>query len=171
MVKLIAAIQKLKHTPVGIDDLKKLVPAKCVVVKLKSLKKKFRGSVFKGLRGMIVLLPSKVSKMGHYVTLIPRKHHIEYWSSLGKSPAQESALLHDDEGIMSDLLGRHFIYNRTRLQSGDFSIKTCAMFCVARLFLSDLKLREFNNLFKGSMTANTPDDLVSLMSFLQFQDV
>ena len=171
MVSLINVIQKLKHTPVGIEDLKKLVPPKCDVVKLQSLKNKFRATVFKGIRGMIVLLPSKVSKMGHYVTLIPRKHHIEYWSSIGKSPVQESALLHDDQGIMKNLLGRHFIYNRTRLQSGDFSIKTCAMFCVARLYLSDLKLREFNSLFKGSMTANTPDDLVSLMSFLHFQEV
>ena len=171
MVSLINAIQKLKHTPVGIEDLKKLVPAKCDVVKLKTLKGQNRTDVFKGLRGLIILLPSKVSKMGHYVVMLPRSNHIEYWSSLGNSPAKESTLLHNDEGIIKRLLGRHFIYNRVKLQSGDFDIKTCAMFCVARLFLSDLKMREFNSLFSKGITTNTPDDLVTLMSFLQFQDV
>ena len=171
MVSLINVIQKLKHVPVGINDLKRLVPPKCDVVKLQTLKNKSRTVVFKGLRGLIVLLPSTVSKVGHYITMIPRRNHIEYWSSLGNSPAKESTLLHNDEGIITDLLGKHFIYNRTRLQSGDFKIKTCAMFCVARLYLSDLKMREFNSLFSKGLTANTPDDLISLMSFLQFQDV
>ena len=171
MVSLITVIQKLKHTPVGIHDLKKLIPPKCKIVKLQTLKNKNRLAVFKGLRGLIILLPSTVSKMGHYVTLLPRRNHIEYWSSLGHSPAKESTLLHNDEGIITDLLGKHFIYNRTRLQSGDFKIKTCAMFCVARLYLSDLKMREFNSLFSKGLTANSPDDLISLMSFLQFQEV
>ena len=144
MVRLITVIQKLKHVPVGITDLQKLVPPKCKVVKLNTLRNKNRVAVFKGVRGLIVLLPSTVSKMGHYVTLLPRRNHIEYWSSLGNSPAKESTLLHNDEGIITDLLGKHFVYNRTRLQSGDFKIKTCAMFSVARLYLSDLKMREFN---------------------------
>ena len=148
-----------------------MVPAKCDVVKLKTLKGQNRTDVFKGLRGLIILLPSKVSKMGHYVVMLPRSNHIEYWSSLGNSPAKESTLLHNDEGIIKRLLGRHFIYNRVKLQSGDFDIKTCAMFCVARLFLSDLKMREFNTLFSKGLTANSPDDLISLMSFLQFQEV
>ena len=171
MVSLKSAISSLKHTAVSIHDLRKLVPPKCKVVKLSELKGKHRSEVFKGVRGMIILLPSTVSPQGHYVAVLPRKNHIEYWSSLGNSPAKESKLLHIDEGIIDNLLGRHYIYNRTRLQSGDFSIKTCAMFCVARLYMSDLKMREFNSLFKSGMTANSPDDLVSLMSFMTFQDV
>ena len=171
MVNLKRIVNSLKHTPVSIQDLRKLVPPKCKVVKLNDLKGKHRSDVFKGVRGMIVLLPSTVSPQGHYVAILPRKNHIEYWSSLGNSPAKESTLLHIDEGIIDNLLGRHFIYNRTRLQSGDFKIKTCAMFCVARMFLSDLKMREFNSLFKSGMTASTPDDLISIMSFMTFQDV
>ena len=171
MVSLKSAIDSLKHTAVSIHDLRKLVPPRCKVVKLAALKGKHRSEVFKGVRGIIILLPSTVSPQGHYVACLPRKNHIEYWSSLGNSPAKESTLLHIDEGIIDNLLGRHFIYNRTRLQSGDFKIKTCAMFCVARMFLSDLKMREFNSLFKSGMTVSTPDDLISLMSFMTFQDV
>jgi hypothetical protein len=171
MVSLKSVINRLKHTLVSVGDLKQLIPPKTKVVHLKELKGKHRTEVFKGLRGIIVLLPSNVSKQGHYVTILPRRNHIEYWSSLGHSPAKEATLLHDDEGIIKNLLGKHFIYNRTRLQSGDFKIKTCAMFCVARLFLSDLKMRQFNSLFSRGLTANTPDDLIGLMSFMTFQDV
>ena len=171
MVSLKSIVNSLKHTPVSVGDLKKLVPPKSKVVKLQELKGKHRTDVFKDIRGMIVLLPSTVSKQGHYVTILPRRNHIEYWSSLGNSPAKESTLLHNDDGTIKNLLGNHFIYNRTKLQSGDFKIKTCAMFCVARLFLSDLKMREFNSLFTTGLTANTPDDLISLMSFMTFQDV
>ena len=171
MVSLKSVINSLKHTPVSVGDLKQLIPPKTKVVKLQELKGKNRTKVFAGLRGLIVLLPSSVSKQGHYATLLPRRNHIEYWSSLGNSPAKEATLLHNDEGIIKNLLGNHFIYNRTRLQSGDFKIKTCAMFCVARLFLADLKMREFNSLFTRGLTANTPDDIISLMSFMTFQDV
>ena len=171
MVNLKQAIDTLKHTPISISDLKKLVPKQCRVLKLIQLKNKPRRRVFKNVRAMIVLLPSTVSKVGHYITLIPREHHIEYFSSLGNSMERESKLLHNDEGILKKLLGSNYIYNRTKLQSGDFSIRSCAMFCVARCYLSDLKLREFIPLFKNRVTLDTPDDVVSIMNFIHFQDV
>jgi hypothetical protein len=171
MVSLKAAIESLKHTPVGLSDLKKLVPPKCKVVKLNQLKGKHRTQVFKGVRAMIVLLPSSVSNVGHWITLIPKKNHIEYFSSLGNSMEHESTLLHSDEGILKQLLGSNYIYNRTKLQGRDFKIKTCAMYCVARCYLSDLKLREFIPLFTNRVSMNTPDDVVSIMNFIHFQDV
>ena len=164
-------IQKLKHMPISIADLSSLVPPKCKVVKLKTLKNRNRTDVFKGIRGLIVLLPSKVSKVGHYVCLIPHKHHISYFSSLGNSPTKEATLLHEDEGIMKSLLGSNFVYNRTKLQNNDFKIRTCAMWCVARLYLSDMKLREFTTLFSKSVTLQSPDDIVSLMCMLSFAEV
>ena len=171
MVTLKQAIESLKHTPVSIADLKKLVPAKCKVVKLNELKGKHRSQVFKGVRAIIVLLPSKVSKIGHYITIIGRKHHIEYFSSLGNSMEYESKLLHSDEGILKQLLGSNYIYNRRRLQGSNFKIRTCAMYCVCRCYLSDLKLREFIPLFTNRITLKTPDDVVSMMNFISFQDV
>ena len=172
MVTLSAALKSLKHTPVSISDLQALVPTKCKVVKLQALKETHRTVLFKNLRALVVLLPSTVSKIGHYICLMPRRNHIEYFSSLGNSPSKEATLLHNDEGTMKTLLGAHFIYNRTPLQDrADFKITTCAMFVVARAFLSDLKLREFVSLFSKPIAANTPDDIVAFMNFLRFQDV
>ena len=45
------------------------------------------------------------------------------------------------------------------------------MYCVARCYLSDLKLREFIPLFTNRVSMNTPDDVVSIMNFIHFQDV
>jgi len=171
MVSFTQLLEKLKHLPISVADLKVLVPPKCNVVKLKDLKGRHRSDVFKGSRGIIVLLPSKISKVGHYICLIPRKHHIEYFSSLGNSPQKESTLLHTDEGILTTLLGTNFVYNRKKLQGGDFKIRSCAMFCVARLYMSDLKLREFQQMFSKSVTLSTPDDIVSILCLLSFSEV
>ena len=167
-----SALEALKHTPVSVQDLKKLVPPKCDVVKLQQLKGRDRRSIFKNKRAVIVLLPSKISKIGHYICLVPKRHHIEYFSSLGNSPQKESKLLHNDEGItiIMKILGSDFIYNRTKLQSGDFKITTCAMWVCARAWLSDLRLREFLPML-NRVSAKTPDDIVSIMNFLHFQDV
>lgn len=171
MVNLTQIIDRLKHLPVSIADLKKLVPPKCDVVKLNSLLGKHRTEVFKNLRGLIVLLPSNVSQVGHYVTLIPKRHHISYFSSLGNSPTQESKLLHNDKGIITKLLGSNYVYNRKKLQSGNFKIRSCAMFCLARLYFSELKSREFQTLFSRNVVLSSPDDIVSMLCILPFSEV
>lgn len=173
MVNFKNLIERLKHLPIGIKDLKKLVPPKCGVLKLSQIKGVHRSSVFKKFpRGIIVLLPSNISKVGHYVALIPKKRSISYFSSLGNSAKKESTMLHTDENIMNEFLGSDFVYNRTTLQNAnDFKIQTCAMWCVCRLYLSDLKLREFTSMFSKSVILNSPDDIVSILCLLAFSEI
>ena len=71
------AIKILEHTPISKVDLKRLVPKNCDVVKLDSLKGRHRSEIFKNKRAIVVLLPSKVTNMGHWVCLTKRKNHIE----------------------------------------------------------------------------------------------
>ena len=139
--------------------------------KLQDLKDKNRTDIFKNIRGLIVLLPSKLSNIGHYIAMIPKRNHITYFSSLGNSPTQEAKLLHNDEGIIKSILGKHFVYNRRKLQSGDFQIRSCAMFCVARLYFSELKSREFGQLFTNNVVLSTPDEIVSMLCILPFSEV
>ena len=96
-----------------------------------------------------------------------------YYYSQGCSLGVNSVLVevHTDEGIMKQLLGTNFVYNRKRLQGGDFKIRTCAMWCVARLYLSDMELREFQQMFSKSVTLSTPDDIVSILCLLSFSEV
>ena len=170
MVRLLELVEKLKHTPVSLGDLRKIIPSECKAVELKDLKNKHRSDIFKGNKGMIVRLPSNLSKIGHFICLIPRKHHIEIFSSLGHSPAQETKRLGNDQTLIN-IIGKNYVYNRTPLQSGKFNIQTCGMWVVTRLFLRDLKLREFQTLFSRTLSLQSPDDIVSVMMLLLFSDV
>lgn len=159
-------LEKLKTTPIDLRILEKKIPKKCRAVQYKYLKGKSRGDVFQGVEGLVVLIPKRGSKVGHFITLIPRRHHIEYFSSLGGSPESELDKLGESLDIFTKLLGKQFIYNRKKLQSGKYNIKSCASWILARLYLRKLKLREFQGLFNRSVNLTQPDDIAALMSLL-----
>ena len=93
MVKLATLLENIERTPVSVAFLKKRVPDNVSVVSYESLKGKHRSEVFKQKRAVIVLIPKKGSPKGHFIALIPRKHHIEYFSSLGNSFESELSQL------------------------------------------------------------------------------
>ena len=171
MVSLSSLIDTIKTTAVSIKFLRDRVPDKVDVVVYQALKDKHRSSVFKGKKAVIVLIPKKGSKMGHFIVLLPKAGHIEYFSSLGGSPFDELEKLHESTEIFKNLLGKNFIYNRVKLQSGAYRIEDCAAFVLARVFLSKLKQREFVGLFQRRTTLQSPDDIVSMLVLLHFVDV
>jgi hypothetical protein len=170
MVKLTSLLETIKATPVSIGFLRKRVPKDVDVIPYSNLKGKHRSEVFKGKRALIVLIPKKDSKMGHFIVLLPRRHHIEYFSSLGNSPQRELDLLGEPKKIFEELLGKNFIYNKTKLQSGNYRIEDCAAWVLARIYLSKLKLREFVQLFLRNVQLSDPDTIVACLSVLLFQD-
>ena len=157
----------IEQTPVSVGFLKKRVPSTVKVITYQQLRGKHRSAIFKNLTGIVVLIPKKGSKMGHFITLIPRKNHIEYFSSLGNSPQFELNIQNEPLKIFQELLGKNFIYNRVKLQSGKYSVQTCAAWCIARVKLAKLKLREFVQLFR-KIQLSSPDDIVSMMCLLDF---
>ena len=171
MVSLSSLIETIKTTPVSIKFLRDRVPDKVDVVVYQALKDKHRSSVFKGKRAVVVLIPKKGSKMGHFIVLIPKPSHIEYFSSLGGSFTEELDKLHESTEIFKNLLGKNFIYNRVKLQSGAYKIEDCAAFVLARVFLSKLKQREFVGLFQRRLSLQSPDDIVSGLVLLHFVNV
>jgi hypothetical protein len=108
--------------------------------------------------------------MGHFVALLPRRHHIEYFSSLGNSWERELDLLSEPHTIFKELLGKSFIYNRTKLQSGSYKVEDCSAWVLARVFLSKLKLREFVQLFQRTVSLSGSDDIVAVLTLLLFLD-
>ena len=107
--------------------------------------------------------------MGHFIALLPWPKGIEYFSSLGGSPEDELGKLGEPRDIMMNLLGRSWNYNRTALQSGKYTVQSCAAWVLARVRLAKLKLREFQSLFT-KVTINSPDDLVALLTLFEFVD-
>ena len=171
MVKLVELLEKLKTTPVDLRVLEKKLPKNCRAVQYKSLKGKHRSEVFKGVEALVVHVPKRDSKVGHFIALIPRKHHIEYFSSLGGSAESELDKLGESLAVMKALLGKNYIYNSTKLQSGKYSINSCASWILCRLYLRKLKLRQFTNIFKRKTTLQNSDDIAAIMSLLLLLDV
>ena len=167
MVKLRSLLESIETTPVSIGFLKKRVPKTVSVLAHTQLKGKHRSEIFKGKTAVIVLVPKKGSKRGHYICLVPRPNHIEYFSSLGGSPEQEFAKLGESLEIFRKLLGKNFIYNRTKLQSGAYSVNTCGAWVLARARLAHLKLREFVGIF-NRISLQSADDVVSTLVLLDF---
>ena len=170
MVKLATLLENIERTPVSVAFLKKRVPDNVSVVSYESLKGKHRSEVFRGKRAVICLIPKKGSKMGHFVALLPRRHHIEYFSSLGNSWERELDLLSEPHKIFKELFGKSFIYNRAKLQSGSYKVEDCAAWVLARVFLSKLKLREFVQLFQRTVSLSGSDDIVAVLTLLLFLD-
>ena len=146
------------------------MPKNVDVVKYSKLQNKHRSEIFNGKRAVVVLIPKKKSRIGHFVALLPRRHHIEYFSSLGGSPDSELEALGEPLHIFQELLGKNYIYNRTRLQSGSYKVEDCAAWVLARVLLSKLKLREFVAMFQRTITLSDPDTIVAALTLLLFSD-
>ena len=168
-VTLRELVTDIETTKASVDFLRKRIPDTVKIELYQNLKGKSRTQIFKGLSGLIVLIPKKGTKSGHYVALIPRKNHIEYFSSLGGSMESELNELNEPLNIMRNILGKQYKYNRVQLQKqSNYSINTCGAWVLARVILAKLKQREFVQLFRKGIVLRSPDDTVSLMNLLLF---
>ena len=170
MVKFEQLIEQIKETPVSLEFLRTKLPQRCAAVQYKHLKK-HRSEVFKANDAVVVLIPSKISDIGHFVVLLAKRNHIEYFSPLGGTPDSEMAKLGEPSVVIKELLGKHYIVNRVALQGGDFHISDCAVWCLLRCYLRKLKLREFQKLFQRHVTLNTPDDIAAALGVLLLIDM
>lgn len=170
MVSLVQLIEKLKRTPMDLENLKRILPPKCRVLEYKQLKHANRTKLFTGVEGVLLFMPNRSNKIGHFTTLIPKRHHLEYFSSLGGSPTSDIKRLGLDDSLLK-LLGKHYIYNRKALQDNVHSVQDCGCFCIARLYLRELKLREFVGLFQRRIVSQSPDDIVSILCILPFSQI
>ena len=170
MGKLQQLINRLKSTPMNVGGLKKVLPAYATFKTISQLTE-HRSKVFGGHSCVVVLVPSKFSKIGHFVVLTRFPKYIEYFSSLGGSPKSETQKLGQRSDILLRLLGKNYVYNSVELQSSSSTIQDCALFVLARVKLRKLKLREFQSLFKSRITLQSPDDIVSMLAVLLVVDM
>ena len=120
MVSLKNIIEIIKRTPVSFKWLKERLPDNVDIYRYKELRGKSRFNVFKNKIGIVVLIPKKGEKVGHFVVLLARKNHIEYFSSLGNSMEAETKQLGVSPDTFRDLFGHDYIYNRNKLQKNKY---------------------------------------------------
>ena len=171
MVKILDLLEKMKRTPIDLRVLEKKLPPGCKAVQYKDLEGKHRSEAFGENDVLVVLIPKKGSKIGHFIALLGRDRYIEYFSSLGGSPDSELDKLGEPHKIMKNILGNNFIYNSKPLQKGVYNINDCAIWILCRTYLKHLKLREFQNLFDSSVHLQSSDDIAALMCVLLLSDL
>ena len=158
-------LRKLKQTPMDLDVLGSLLPAYAKTMEYKSITG-HRSQVFKKHRCVVLRIPSSFSPIGHFVVLLRKPKSIEYFSSLGGAPEKELAQLGQDKAPLMALLGRNYIYNSKALQSKSSTIHSCALHCLARIKLHDLKLAEYQKMFNREIRLSTGDDIVAMLTIL-----
>ena len=158
-------ISNIKTLPIGLPELDKLLPPRCKTIQYKKLTQP-RRELFKDTDAYVVRIPSKNSDIGHFVVLLAKRNHLEFFSPTGGSIASEFKRLGADPTNINRLVGAHSITNTKQLQSNKQSIQDCASWCLARCYLKHLKLREFQSLFNKSVNLQNSDDIVSLMCLL-----
>ena len=83
MVRLLSLLNTIERTPVSISFLKNIVDNDVRVIHYQELSKFNRDKLFSGKKAVIVLIPHRKIKKGHFICLLPKKKGIEYFSSLG----------------------------------------------------------------------------------------
>ena len=170
MVNFQQLLEQIKESPVSLETLRKKLPPRCKAVMYKQLRG-HRSKIFKDHDCVVVLIPKKGSKVGHFITLVAKRNHIEYFSSLGGSVDSEMEKLGEPSEIIKSVLGKNYIYNSVKLQSGDYHINDCAVWCILRCYLKNLKLREFQSLFSRRVTLQNSDDIAAALGCLLLIDV
>jgi hypothetical protein len=164
-------LRKLQKTPMDLKVLGSLLPAYATTITYEKIKGKHRSEVFKKHKCLVMRIPSSFSKIGHFVVLLRRPKAIEYFSSLGGSPESELKQLGQNKTILMDLLGTNYVYNSKALQSKQSTIHSCALHCLARVTLYDLKLADYQKMFTRTITLRTADDIVAMLTILLVSDL
>ena len=164
------SIKQLESKEIGIKALREKLPEGCKVILYDSLRKdtRHRSEIFKNVSALVVLYEGKIDdvKQGHFVVLIPRPTHIEYFSSLGFSPNHETTILGLDNKVFKRILGKNFKYSRAKLQRNKYDVNTCGLWVLARCYLRNWNLQHFQSFFQKRHHISSPDDLVTLMTMM-----
>ena len=124
-------------------------------------------------RCMMLILTTGPTE-GHWIAMLKRPDHIEYFDPYGHKPDAEKRILPkarleqlgEAENTLTALLkgsGMPVIYNTHGFQKVGASMNTCGRHCITRLLYSRLPLEDNEQLIKRSKLS--PDDVVAGTTF------
>ena len=135
-------MERLITEPMSLEKLRKFLPPDSHAV----LYKELDASALKHKNSVVVLYETQVNKkkIGHFIVILKRPGGAEYFSSLGRSPADEQKSLSLDSEKFKTLVGKNYSYNKTALQnSQNYRVNDCGRWCIARVLLANMSISEF----------------------------
>ena len=124
----------------------------------------------------ILLYPTTSETNGHWVCMIKKGNHIEFFDPYGNKPDSQLKWISDKKrrgfGIHYPTLTRLFKesgydvdYNHHKFQENGNDINTCGRHCLARLHFKDLTLDQYKDFIKKS--GLSPDEFVGGFTYLK----
>ena len=122
------------------------------------------GSLLGSHTGVVLLLESKGQDVGHFVLLLRRAGHVEYFDSFGLPPQRLCAVLgwnHSETTRFTRALERTRKKYK-RIQAVRQDINVCGRYCVCRFNFKWASYEQFLGILHHE--ALTPDDVVTLLT-------
>ena len=169
---MVKNLRSIIQKQVGIRELRALVPDYCRVVLYSSLldDSRHRSLVFGKKTCVIVLYEGEIDdrQQSHFVVLSKRRNRIEYFSSMGYTPQHELSILNlkGRKPAFERLMGKAYEVNRVRFQQDKYTVNDCAWWCLARVMLYKLSLKEFEKFYRSKPSIQNTDDLLAVTMFL-----
>jgi hypothetical protein len=169
-----ATLSEVKQYALGDDDLSRIVP-KANIFTYPYLKNvKHIDEIFGDDGQAIMLYLTENEHTGHWVGLLRKNDHIEFFDPYGEKPDDELKWisrdkreeLDQDKPLLSKLLRQSelpVVYNKVKFQKDGNNIETCGRHVATRLLHKDLSLPEYAEMIKGS--GMSPDEYVSRTTF------
>jgi len=167
-------LQQVEGYALGDDDIAKMLPNTHIFTYpyLKNVKN--IDEVFDDDGRAVMLYLTENDHTGHWVGLLRKPDHIEFFDPYGEKPDNElqwaSGGLRKELGINQPILTKLLrqsevpvIYNKTPYQKEKDSIETCGRHTASRLLFSHLSLPQYHDMIKKSKL--DADDFVAGLTY------
>jgi len=168
------SLEQIEGYALGDDDIAKMLPKTNIFTYPYLKQVKHIDEVFDNEGRAVMLYLTENDHTGHWVGLLRKKDHIEFFDPYGEKPDDElkwvSGGKREELGIHQPYLTRLLrqsevpvIYNKVPFQNESDSIETCGRHTASRLLFSHLSLPEYHDMIKKSKL--NADDFVAGLTF------
>ena len=168
------SLKQVEGYALGDDDLAKIIPNTHIFTYPYLKQVKHIDEIFDDEGRAIMLYLTEDEHTGHWVGLLRKDDHIEFFDPYGEKPDNElkwisggmRKKLDEDQPLLSRLLrqsGLPVIYNKTKFQKENDEIETCGRHTATRLLFKDLTLPQYADMIKRSRM--NADEFVSRLTY------
>lgn len=168
------SLEQIEGYALGDDDIAKMLPKTNIFTYPYLKQVKHIDEIFDNEGRAVMLYLTENDHTGHWVGLLRKPDHIEFFDPYGEKPDDElkwvSGGKREELGITQPYLTKLLrqsevpvIYNKVPFQKEGDSIETCGRHTASRLLFSHLSLPEYYDMIKKSKLS--ADDFVAGLTF------
>lgn len=168
------SLEQIEGYALGDDDIAKMLPKTNIFTYPYLKQVKHIDEIFDNEGRAVMLYLTENDHTGHWVGLLRKPDHIEFFDPYGEKPDDElkwvSGGKREELGITQPYLTKLLrqsevpvIYNKVPFQKEGDSIETCGRHTASRLLFSHLSLQEYYDMIKKSKLS--ADDFVAGLTF------